>query len=139
MPATIEALRAFRYMGSDMKIHADSSDSAGKCAVIEVTTYPGCEPPLHIHDDFDELFIVIEGQMKVIRAGVETILGPGESAIVKRGTPHTFKVLTPTLRSIGVITPGGFEDFFRTLAGDTPPSFQQIGETAARFGTRLVR
>jgi quercetin dioxygenase-like cupin family protein len=136
---TETAQRSFRYLGSDFKVLADSSDTNGEFAVLEVRTSPGSEPPMHIHDSADEIFIVLEGEMRLTIAGVDRVLTAGESAIVRRGIPHTFKVLTAKIHTLGVITPGGFEDFFRTLAGDPPPPFERIAQVAAQFGTHLIR
>jgi len=133
------ALRSFRYLGNEVRIHADLSDTGGQLAVLEMHSFPGAEPPMHIHDDADEFFFVLEGRMKLISDGVEAILSPGDSAIAKRGTPHTFKILSPSLRSMAIFTPAGFEDFFRALAGDPPPSHEMVGKVAARFNTRLVQ
>jgi mannose-6-phosphate isomerase-like protein (cupin superfamily) len=132
------ALRNFRYLGNYVTVHADSSDMDGKCSVLEMHAFPGSEPPMHIHQNEDEIFIIIEGRMKLTCGGVERVLSPGESAIAKRGTPHTFKILTPSMRSFAIFTPGGFEDFFRGLAGDGPLSVERIGQLAAQYGTRLV-
>jgi len=93
---------------------------------------------MHIHQNADEMFIVIEGKMNVIIAGVERVLSAGESATVKRGTPHTFKILTPSMRSFAVITPAGFEEFFRAFANDPAPGWDRIGQVAAQHGTRLL-
>ncbi len=131
-------LRSFRYLGHEVTIHADAADTNGQYSVLEFRAYPGGEPPMHIHENEDEMFILVEGEMKVTIAGVDRTLKSGESATVKRGTPHTFKVLTPSIRTVNIFTPAGFEEFFRALAGDRPPSFDQIAPIAARYGSRLL-
>ncbi|MBV8819476.1 MAG: quercetin 2,3-dioxygenase [Acidobacteriaceae bacterium] len=130
--------REFIYLGNLFKVIADSSDTQGRYAAMEVVSAPGSEPPLHIHANEDETFVVLEGSMRLTCAGEDRILNAGDAATVKRGTPHTFKVLTPTMRSLGIVRPGGFEDFFRELAGEERPSFERIAQTAAKYGTRLA-
>lgn len=86
----------------------------------------------------DEMFFVIEGSIKLTVAGVERVISDGESALVRRGTPHTFKTLSSSLRSLAILTPAGFEEFFRALAGDPPRSYEQIAQAATRYGSRLI-
>jgi quercetin dioxygenase-like cupin family protein len=132
-------LREFQFLTHQVRVHADSADTDGRFAVMEFRSKPGSEPPMHFHENEDEFFFVLEGQMRFTVNGQDRVLGPGESAMVKRGTPHTFRVLTPESRSLTIVSPGGFEEFFRELAGETPPSFERLAETAARHGSRFVR
>jgi|SRR5215469_852753 mannose-6-phosphate isomerase-like protein (cupin superfamily) len=137
MTTTEAALRSFRFLGNEAIVHLDSSDTKGAFAVLEMRSVPGAEPPMHIHENEDEFFIVLEGRMKVICGGIETELSAGESAVAQRGTPHTFKILSPELRSLAILSPAGFEEFFRALANVERPSVKQIAHAAARFGSRL--
>ena len=134
---TTQALRSFNYLGNQVIVHADASDTNGQFAILEMRVFPGSEPPMHSHKNEDELFIVLEGQMKLTCGGRESILSAGDSAFARRGTPHTFKVLSPTMRSLAVVTPAGFEEFFRALAGDRPPSYERIAQVAAQYGSQL--
>jgi quercetin dioxygenase-like cupin family protein len=136
--ARANGLRSFRYLGIQVTVHADSSDTNGQFSVLEFHSVPGAEPPMHVHDNEDEIFIVLDGQMKVNCGGVEKVLSPGDSAVARRGTPHTFQILTPALHSLAIFTPAGFEEFFRTIGAAAQPSFEQIGQVAARLGTRFV-
>ncbi|HEY2013562.1 MAG TPA: quercetin 2,3-dioxygenase [Bryobacteraceae bacterium] len=141
--------RSIWYMGSCIKIHADAADTNGQFALLEVLMKPGSEPPLHYHENEDEFFLVLEGELAVTCDGKERILRPGESIFLPRRIPHTFRILTSVARTIGIVTPAGFEDFFRTLgqpiedgeAFEPPPnpSFAQIAEVAGRFGSRVLR
>lgn len=137
-PAPVNPARVFQYMGSQVRIHADASDTRGQFALVEFVTRPGLEPPMHTHTNEDEMFVIIDGSMNLIQESGARIVAAGEAGVVRRGTPHTFKILSPFLRTMNVFTPAGFEDFFRTLAGDTPPAFEKIAQVAAQFGTRLA-
>jgi quercetin dioxygenase-like cupin family protein len=140
--------RELWYLGNRMKIHVDSADTNGQFALIETTIFPGSEPPMHMHTNEDETFLVLEGRLKLIVDGLEYVLNEGESKFAPRGIPHTFQILTPVARTMGVITPGGFEDFFRMLgepaADGRPadprlyPSRERVGEIARNFGVKLV-
>ena len=53
-------------------------------------------PPLHIHPHAEEIYSVQEGQLDVCINGQWRTLGPGESATVPAGTPHTVRNLHAT-------------------------------------------
>ena len=104
-----------------MIIHADSSDTAGQFALVEIAGSTGGEPPLHVHQNEDEFFLVLEGQLIVRRRNEELTLETGQSAFLPRNVPHTFKVASSRVRFLNCITPGGFEEFFRDLGQPVNP------------------
>ncbi len=42
----------------------------------------------HTHDDTDELFLVITGELKIQLRDGDVVLGPGQIFVVPRGTEH---------------------------------------------------
>jgi mannose-6-phosphate isomerase-like protein (cupin superfamily) len=42
----------------------------------------------HTHEESDEFFLVISGELTIRTDGGEVVLGPGEIYVVPRGTPH---------------------------------------------------
>jgi quercetin dioxygenase-like cupin family protein len=114
-PSNPKLSRLLRYRTGLITVHADSTDTSGKFALLELEGGPGGEPPLHVHRNEDELFYVLEGELKVCRGGQEITLGPGESALLPRNVPHTFKISSSHVRFLNYITPGGFEAYFRDL------------------------
>jgi quercetin dioxygenase-like cupin family protein len=107
--------RLLRFQGGLFKVHADCADTAGQFALLEVEGAPGGEPPLHVHQNEDELFYVLEGTLKVFRGFEEIVLQPGQSGFLPRHVPHTFKIASKRARFLIYITPGGFEGYFRDL------------------------
>lgn len=107
--------RSIWYMGGLMTFHADAKSTDGRLAMVEVDTKPGAEPPLHVHQNEDELFHVIEGTLLITRGSEQLVINAGESGFLPRGIPHTFKILSERVRGLIVITPGGFEEFFRAM------------------------
>jgi mannose-6-phosphate isomerase-like protein (cupin superfamily) len=45
-------------------------------------------PPEHIHQDFDEYFVVEKGTLSLLINGEKRILRAGESILIPKGTPH---------------------------------------------------
>jgi quercetin 2,3-dioxygenase len=107
--------RSVNFRGGVITFHADSTDTSGQFALLETKGGPGGEPPLHVHRNEDELFYVLEGQLKVLRGNEEITLGPGQSAFLPRNVAHTFKIASSYARFLNYITPGGFEAYFRDL------------------------
>jgi mannose-6-phosphate isomerase-like protein (cupin superfamily) len=61
--------------------------------VLEMTLPVGSSAPLHVHDDLDDTWYILEGEM-VVRCGDETALvGAGHWVSMPRGVPHTFRVV----------------------------------------------
>lgn len=70
-----------------------AEESGGKYLYIEVSLPPqGDGPPLHLHDEFEEEFEVISGQLTVTlgKQKEQHILQPGDKRLVTLNTPHTF-------------------------------------------------
>ena len=59
------------FQGGLFTFHADSTDTAGQSALLEVQGGPGIEPPLHVHANEDELFYVLEGKLKKYQVYIE--------------------------------------------------------------------
>lgn len=120
-PADSKPARSLNFPGGRMTIHADSSDTAGQFALVEMAGSTGGEPPLHVHRNEDEFFLVLEGKLRVLRGKEELTLDAGQSAFLPRNVPHTFKIASSHARFLNCITPGGFEQFFRDLGQPLSP------------------
>jgi quercetin dioxygenase-like cupin family protein len=149
-PASDQRLaRSIWYNGTLMTTHVDSADTNGAFALLEMAAQTGGEPPMHVHDREDELFYVLEGELKVFRGYEELILRQGDAGFLPRRIPHTFKITSSSARFLVQVTPGGFENYFRELgepAGSmqyqglsAPLDFNKIGQVAARYGVSMVQ
>jgi mannose-6-phosphate isomerase-like protein (cupin superfamily) len=90
--------------------------SGGSFTLLEEVP-PLADTPLHVHRNEDELFYVLEGE-HVFRVGEEEHrVGPGGLVFAPRGVPHSQRRVVPGQgRELVLVTPGGFEGFFRELA-----------------------
>lgn len=92
--------------------------TGGRFALVEHTLPPrGLGAPLHRHANEDECSFVVEGRLGA-QLGDETVeAGPGEFVWKPRGQEHTFwNAGDEPLRFLEVISPAGFEGYFRELA-----------------------
>ncbi len=61
----------------------------GQTVSSQITLEPRAPgPPLHLHEGFDEYFVVEKGTLSLLINGEKKILKTGESITIWRGTPH---------------------------------------------------
>jgi quercetin dioxygenase-like cupin family protein len=134
------------YMGSLVTFLAESKDTDGGFALIEYYSKPGNEPPPHVHEREDEFFYILEGEVDAY-AGKEVFsAGAGECFFFRRRIPHAFVIRSPRLRALILISPAGFEKYFRVMSSpagtlDLPPDavtyLQGTPEEAVAMGAEL--
>lgn len=84
--------------------------------VLEMTLPVGAAPPLHVHDDLDDTWYILEGQMVVRCGDDELVVGAGHWVSMPRGVPHTFVVVGDREARILLIHDNAsFRDFIRAL------------------------
>jgi mannose-6-phosphate isomerase-like protein (cupin superfamily) len=106
------------HPGSSPVIKAGAADTDGLLTVAEGLVAPRSPgPPLHIHDEMDEMCYVLEGEAVVQVGDDRHVLVPGCFAWVPRGVPHTFANLSDRpVRLLGLCVPAGIEEFFAAQA-----------------------
>ena len=98
----------------------DGTDSGGALAIVEHPFAVGAIVPPHVHTREDEFSIVLEGEIGFRSEDQEVVLEPGGYIVKPRGEVHAMwnAGRTPA-RMIEVISPAGFEGFFRGLTAMT--------------------
>ncbi|HEY7144632.1 MAG TPA: cupin domain-containing protein [Streptosporangiaceae bacterium] len=116
-------------------------DTGGDLSIVEHPFPVGALVPPHLHTREDEYSIVTEGEIGFRSGDREAVLGPGGYITKPRGELHTmWNAGQVPARMIEVISPAGFENFFRELAdivaaGPPPPA--DIAALAARYGLQF--
>ena len=139
------------YMGSLLTLHATAAETAGQFGLVEFLAKPGSEPPFHLHEREDELFFVIEGEVDYLLPDKTIPAGPGTSVFLPRGIPHSFRIRTEQAKFLVLVTPGGFEGYFRelsrpaeaaTIPSDMPTYSESdltyFADLAEKYGIRFV-
>jgi quercetin dioxygenase-like cupin family protein len=100
-----------------------TQEAGGSLFVIEHVNLTGGGPPLHIHNEQEEWFYVMEGEVLFQVGEKRTRLKPGDSLLGPRGVPHAFTpVAAKPSRMLIAFTPAGkMEQFFRDTAIPDPP------------------
>lgn len=115
--------------------------------VLEMTLPVGAAPPLHVHDDLDDTWYILEGQMVVRCGDEELVVGAGHWVSMPRGVPHTFLVVGEReARILLVHDNASFRDFIRelgiparTLTVPTPPILPSMEELARAASAHDLR
>jgi quercetin dioxygenase-like cupin family protein len=113
-------------------------DTGGALSVVEHPFDVGALVAPHRHTREDEYSIVTEGEIGFRSGDREVVLGPGGYITKPRGELHAMwnAGRTPA-RMIEIISPAGFEGFFREaidLASADPPAFEVVSALADRYG-----
>src|SRR5579859_708841 len=116
-------------------------DTGGALSIVEHPFPPGALVPPHLHTREDEFSIVTEGQIGFRSGDREAVLGPGGYITKPRGELHTmWNAGSTPARMIEVISPAGFEHFFRELAdmvAGGPPAGPDLAALADRYGLQF--
>jgi mannose-6-phosphate isomerase-like protein (cupin superfamily) len=136
IPAAIGAEFDFGGLGVRWKI--DAADTGGRFSVVHHPLAPrALAAPLHYHHREDEYSFVLRGKLGALLGDDVLTAAPGSWVFKPRGQWHTFwNAGDEPCEIIEIISPGGFETFFREVAeawGDLA-KFAQLNE---RYGLEM--
>jgi len=128
-------------LGDHQTVKLTGKDTNNQFTLIEQYNEPGMEIPMHVHQNEDEVFHVLEGELEV-RVGSETkVLRSGDLGFLPRGIPHSWKVVgDQKAKALLSIFPSGIEMMFKELtelpAG--PPNFEKVAEICGKYNIKFV-
>lgn len=151
MSESATTTRDLWFLDTLVRIPVSHEESADGLSVVDNTAARGDSPPLHVHSGEDEVFHVIEGELRLRIDQEERVVSAGETVLAPRGVPHTYLVTSDRARWLAVTRHGQFEGFVRALArpadasrlpersGPPSPDQQAALEAMAReHGIQLV-
>jgi quercetin dioxygenase-like cupin family protein len=141
--------KAIWHLGALMRFKALSEDTNGQFWLAEQFSDKGYASPLHRHTNEDELFIVLDGELRIGVGDKVMEVPSGGLAFAPRGLPHTFSVESPNAHFMVLSTPGGFEKWFietgQPYRGEsappppeTPVDFGNIVASLARYSVEVL-
>jgi quercetin dioxygenase-like cupin family protein len=99
-------------VGDTYTITVDGDDTKGQFCVVDMHIPPGGGPGPHRHD-FEETFIVLNGEIEAIFRGKKSVVRGGETFNIPANAPHRFhNASTNPARLICICSPAGQEKFF---------------------------
>jgi quercetin dioxygenase-like cupin family protein len=125
-------------VGDTYTILMTGNDTAGRFCLIDMHIPPGGGPPPHRHD-FEETFIVLEGEFEVIFRGAKSVVRAGETINIPANAPHQFhNSSAKPVRLLCICSPAGQENFFMEVGvpvatrTTTPPVLDETEQAAFR-------
>ena len=102
-------------VGDTYTILLSGSDTAGRFTLIDMHVPPGGGPPPHRHD-FEETFILLDGELQAIFRGEKRIVRAGETVSIPANAPHQFhNASSKPVRMLCICSPAGQEEFFKEV------------------------
>lgn len=108
---------SYWFLNTLVKVRISGDKSADQISVLEHQAYYGDSPPLHIHHSEDEVFVVLEGEFRLVIDGKEHFLKQGETILAPKGIPHAYRVESKEGgRWLTITTRHDFENFVRVTS-----------------------
>jgi mannose-6-phosphate isomerase-like protein (cupin superfamily) len=128
------------FLGSiGVRFLIDGEESGERFSLVEHPMSPrALAAPLHLHTREDEYSFVLEGRMGALLGDEVVEAGPGDLVFKPRNQWHTFwNAGDVPCRILEIISPAGFEHFFRELSelgGAIGADPDELVALAARYG-----
>jgi quercetin dioxygenase-like cupin family protein len=141
-------------VGDTYTITVAGEETDGRFCVIDMYIPPGGGPPPHRHD-FEETFILLEGEMEATFRGNKSIVRAGDTLHIPANAPHQFhNAFAGPVRLLCICSPAGQEKFFMEVGvpvatRTTPPPklnekeqaafIEKVKALAPKYRTELLR
>lgn len=131
------------FLDTLVTVRVSSDEGSDGLSLLERLAPRGDSAPLHVHHTEDELFHILDGQMRFQVDGEELLLGAGETVLAPMGVPHTYLVESDRARWLVATAHGDFERFVRSvsrpaerndLPAPSPPPTPEQAEALAAAG-----
>ena len=102
--------------GNTITVKIGGKETGNAYSLFELSVPPEVGAGLHIDQDWDEFWHVMEGTFDFTLNGKKIELSSGGFAHGPKGIPHSFKNVGNTTGKLVMFTsPSGLEDFFKTV------------------------
>ena len=97
----------FQMAGTLWRVLATGDETGGVVGALDERCAVG--PPMHVHDDADEIFYVLDGNLTFFVGEQHIEAAPGAFVYLPRYVHHGFRVDSKEARIFNFVTPAGFE------------------------------
>src|SRR5829696_8108164 len=131
------------FLGSiGVRFMIDGAEASDRFSLVEHPMSPrALAAPLHLHTREDEYSYVLEGRMGALLGDDVVEAGPGDLVHKPRNQWHTFwNAGDETCRILEIISPAGFEQFFReldALGGALNADPEALAQLNERYGQKM--
>jgi quercetin dioxygenase-like cupin family protein len=140
--AQADKLPHIGLVGDTYTITVTGEETAGRFCVVDMHVPPGGGPPPHRHD-FEETFVLLEGEMEATFRGRKMTVRAGDTVNIPANAPHQFHNASgAAVRMLCICSPAGQEKFFMEVgvpvAGRTTPPPKLDAREEAAFIAKVV-
>lgn len=116
-----------------------AKDTAGRYCLVDMHVPPGGGPPPHRHD-FEETFVVLEGEIEATFRGETVTVKAGGTIHIPANAPHQFRNASEAAaRLLCICAPAGQEELFAEVGvkvgsrTEAPPKLDEAAQKAMRI------
>jgi mannose-6-phosphate isomerase-like protein (cupin superfamily) len=114
-----------------------ATETNGAYSVVEIVSSPGDSTPMHVHQNEDEHFVIVEGTARIAYGDKIFDAAAGTSITLTRKIPHAWGNATDApLRMVVTCTPGGVEEVLRLMVQGGPDI--DLMALANQYGVQIV-
>jgi len=114
-PDKDQSLPHIGVAGDTYTVLLSGDDTNGRFCLIDMHVPPGGGPPPHRHD-FEETFIVLEGEVEATFRGRKSVVRAGDTINIPSNAPHQFhNSSSQSVRMLCLCSPAGQENFFQQV------------------------
>ena len=135
-PDKDQSLPHIGLVGDTYTVTVSGNDTNGLFCVVDMLIPPGGGPPPHRHD-FEETFILLEGEIEATFRGKKLTVGAGKTIHIPANAPHQFhNGSAKSVRMLCICSPAGQENFFKEVGVSVamrttpPPKLNESEQTA---------
>ena len=153
-PDEDQTLPHIGVVGDTYTVLLSGENTDGRYCLIDMLVSPSGGPAPHRHD-FEETFIILEGQIEATFRGQKSTVKAGQTLHIPANAPHEFHNTTDqSVRLLCICSPSGQEEFFAqvgiALPTRTTPApklddaaqaafMKKAEETAPKYRTELLQ
>ena len=122
--------------GERCLIRIPAADTEGAYSVVEIVVEAGDSTPVHVHQNEDEHFFILEGAARIAYGDKMFDAAAGETISLRKGVPHAWgNASASPLRMVVIVSPSGCEGALPIIAkgGDI-----DLMALAKNFNIRIV-
>jgi quercetin dioxygenase-like cupin family protein len=105
------------YNGNRFSYLVRAEQTEGAFTLFHCHFRKGGQPPAHYHQNENETFYVLEGEILFHIGDQRFTARAGELAFAPKRVPHHFTLVTDTAKALMLIDPSGMETFFEEFGG----------------------
>ncbi|CAI6083018.1 quercetin 2,3-dioxygenase [Cohnella sp. JJ-181] len=145
MHRSINKENTYQFLTDVNSILVSGEDTNGEFCVVHCAVKKDDGPPLHLHEQEDESFYILEGEVEMTIGEKVIVAKAAEYVFAPRGIPHTFKVKSDKAKFLVTAYPAGFDSFVKELGvpyeegmedrvgPPTPEGLQRLLEVAQKY------